>query len=280
MNGVLLEKRLLQMVGEDLGPCDVTTVFSPDKKVKAEIAAKEDGIICGISELSALFRLFSIKAQSLLSDGQKVKKKQRIFLLEGRSKDILTVERTAVNILSRMSGIATLTKKYVDKASLANPKIRIAATRKTTPTFGFFEKKAVAAGGGDTHRLGLYDLVLIKDNHLRLFADNVASALKAARKETSFSHKIEIEVRKAQDAYIAAEYGADIVMLDNMSAPEIKKTVSGLEKRNLRSRVLLEVSGGINLENLGEYAKTGADILSVGRITHSAPALDMSLEIL
>ena len=280
MNDKLLEKRLLQMVEEDLGPCDVTTVFTPDRKVKAEIVAKEEGIVSGVSELSALFRLFSIKAQPLLSDGQKVKKKQRIFLLEGRSKDILVVERTAVNIISRMSGIATLTKKYVDKAASANPKARVAATRKTTPMFGFFEKKAVMAGGGDTHRLGLYDLVLIKDNHLRLFGDNAASALKAARRETSFSHKIEIEIKKEKDAYIAAEYGADIVMLDNMTVSEVKKIVSGLEKRGLRSKVLLEVSGGIDLENIGEYAKTGVDILSVGRITHSAPALDMSLEIL
>ncbi len=280
MNDRLLEKRLMQMVGEDLGPCDITTAFTPDKKVKAEIVAKEDGIVSGISELSALYRLFSIKAQVLLSDGQKVKKKQRIFLLEGNTKDILVTERTAINIISRMSGIATITKKYVDKAASANPKIRVAATRKTTPLFGFFEKKAVTAGGGDTHRLGLYDLVLIKDNHLRVFGDNAASALKAARKETSFSHKIEIEVRKAEDAYLAAEYGADIVMLDNMSVPETKKIVSGLEKRGLRSRVLLEVSGGITLENIGEYAKTGVDVLSVGRITHSAPALDMSLEIL
>ncbi len=280
MNEKLLEKRLLQMVEEDVGPCDVTTIFSPDKKVKAEIVAKEEGIISGVSELSTLFRLFSIKAQPLLSDGQKVKKKQKIFLLEGRSKDILVVERTAVNIISRMSGIATLTKKYVDKAASVNPKVRIAATRKTTPMFGFFEKKAALAGGADTHRLGLYDLVLIKDNHLRLFRDNPASALKTARRETSFSHKIEIEVKKAEDAYIAAEYGADIVMLDNMPASEVKKIVSGLEKRGLRSKVLLEVSGRIDLKNIEEYAKTGADVLSIGRITHSAPALDISLEIL
>ena len=280
MNETLLEKRFLQMVEEDIGPCDITTTFSPDKKVKAEIVAKDDGVISGISELLVLFKLFSIKSKPLLKDGDKVKKKQMIFLLEGKSRDILVVERTAINILSRMSGISTLTRQYVTKASAANPKVRVAATRKTTPLFGFFEKKAVNVGGGDTHRLGLYDLVLIKDNHLRLFKDNVGSALKAARKETSFSHKIEIEAKKIEDALLAAEYGADIIMLDNMSVSEIKKAVSGLEKMGLRGRLLLEASGGINLENIGEYAKTGVDILSIGRLTHSAPSLDISLEIL
>jgi nicotinate-nucleotide pyrophosphorylase (carboxylating) len=280
MNDLLLEKRFLQMIEEDIGPCDITSAFSPDKRVKAEIVAKDDGVVSGISELLVLFRLFSIKSKPLLKDGDKVKKKQRIFLLEGRSRDILVVERTAINILSRMSGISTLTSQYVAKASAANPRVRVAATRKTTPMFGFFEKIAVKAGGGDTHRTGLYDLVLIKDNHLRLFKDNVGSALKAARKETSFSHKIEIEAKKIEDALLAAEYGADIIMLDNMSVSEIKKAVSGLEKMGLRERVLLEASGGINLENIGEYAKTGVDILSIGRITHSAPSLDISLEIL
>jgi nicotinate-nucleotide pyrophosphorylase (carboxylating) len=280
MNELQLEKRFLQMVEEDIGPCDITAAFSPDKKVKAEIIAKDDGIVSGIQELLVLFKLFSIRAKPLLKDGDRVKKKQRIFLLEGNSRDILVVERTAINVLSRMSGISTITRQYVTKASSANPKVRVAATRKTTPLFGFFEKKAVAAGGGDTHRLGLYDLVLIKDNHLRLFKDSVGSALKAARKETSFSHKIEIEAKKIEDALLAAEYGADIIMLDNMSLSEAKKAVSGLEKLGLRSKLLLEVSGGINLENIAEYAKTGVDIISIGRITHSAPSLDMSLEIL
>jgi nicotinate-nucleotide pyrophosphorylase (carboxylating) len=280
MNDLLLEKRFLRMVEEDNGPCDITTAFTPDKKVKAELVAKDDGVVSGIAELIVLFKLFSIKARPMVKDGDKIKKKQRLFLLEGMSRDILVVERTAINLLSRMSGISTLTAQYAAKAASANPKIRIAATRKTTPMFGFFEKRAVAVGGGDTHRLGLYDLVLIKDNHLRLFKDSVASVLKAARKETSFSHKIEIEAKKIEDAFIAAEYGADIVMLDNMSVSEVKRAVAGLERKGLRARVLLEVSGGINLENICDYAKTGVDILSIGRLTHSAPSLDISLEIL
>jgi nicotinate-nucleotide pyrophosphorylase (carboxylating) len=280
MNDRLLEKRFLEMVEEDNGPSDITTAFTPDKRVKAEIIVKEDGVVSGIAELMVLFRLFSIHARPLVKDGEKIKKKQRIFLLEGLSRDILVAERTSINILSRMSGISTLTSQYVKKASETNPQVRVAATRKTTPLFGFFEKKAVKLGGGDTHRTGLYDLVLIKDNHLRMFKDNVASALKAARKETSFAHKIEIEIKKAEDAIVAAEYGADIIMLDNMSAAEVRKTVALLEKNGLRTRALIEVSGGVNLENIGDYAKTGVDVISIGRLTHSAPSLDMSLEIL
>lgn len=280
MNELLLEKIFLRMVEEDNGPCDITSAFAPDKRVKAELVSKDDGIVSGMAELSTLFRLFSISARPLVKDGERIKRKQRIFSLDGRSRDILLVERTAVNVLSRMSGVSTLTARYVAEAKQANQRVRVAATRKTTPLFGFFEKAAVKAGGGDTHRLGLSDLVLIKDNHLRLFKDNVASALKAARRETSFAHKIEIEVKKAEDAVTAAEYGADIIMLDNMTISEVKKSISALEKAGLRSRVLLEVSGGISLENIAEYARTGVDVISVGRITHSAPALDMSLEIL
>lgn len=280
MNDLMLEKRFLQMVEEDYGPCDITTAFTPDKKVRAELVAKEEGIVSGITELTVLFRLFSINARSMVKDGEKIKKKQRLFLLDGLSRDVLLVERTALNVLSRMSGISTLTAQYVKKAREADPKVRVAATRKTTPLFGVFEKTAVQAGGGDTHRMGLYDMVLIKDNHLKLFKDNVGSALKAARKETSFSHKIEIEIKNIEDVVDAAEYGADIIMLDNMSVAEVKRAVTGLEKEGLRRRVLLEVSGSISLENIGDYAKTGIDVISIGRLTHSAPALDISLEIL
>lgn len=280
MNDLMLEKRFLQMVEEDYGPCDITTAFTPDKKVRAELVAKEEGIVSGITELTVLFRLFSINARSMVKDGEKIKKKQRLFLLDGLSRDVLLVERTALNVLSRMSGISTLTAQYVKTAREADPKVRVAATRKTTPLFGVFEKTAVQAGGGDTHRMGLYDMVLIKDNHLKLFKDNVGSALKAARKETSFSHKIEIEIKNIEDVVDAAEYGADIIMLDNMSVAEVKRAVAGLEKEGLRRRVLLEVSGGISLENIGDYAKTGIDVISIGRLTHSAPALDISLEIL
>jgi nicotinate-nucleotide pyrophosphorylase (carboxylating) len=280
MQQKILERKLLGMVEEDLGLYDLTTVFTPCRKVRAKIIARDLGVVCGIYELQILFNLFNIKSETPLKDGDKIRRNQEIFSLKGNSKDILTVERTALNILSKMSGVGTLTREFVGKVQGVNPKIRIAATRKTTPLFGYFEKKAVKAGGGDTHRLGLGDEVLIKDNHLRLFGDDVAKAIKTAKKETSFSHRIEIEVDNVGDALTAAKTGADIIMLDNMSVGEIKKTVSALEKEGLRGDVLLEVSGGITLENISGYAKTGVDVISTGALTHSAPALDFSLRIL
>lgn len=279
MQGRRLEEKLLGMVYEDAGFSDITTAFTPEKNVEAEITVKGAGVVSGLCELSALFRLFSIAFVRKAKDGDKVKKGQAVFLLKGRSCDILVVERTALNILSRMSGISTLTRQYVEKASKTNPKIRIAATRKTTPFFGFFEKKAVKIGGGDTHRLGLGDEVLIKDNHLRIFG-NIERAVKTAKKETSFTHKIEVEVGRESDAVAAALNGADIIMLDNMTVAGVKKTIMALEKKGLRNKVLIEASGGISLENVSDYARTGADVLSIGRLTHSAPALDVSLEIL
>jgi nicotinate-nucleotide pyrophosphorylase (carboxylating) len=279
MRGKQLEEKLLEMVYQDTGVSDITTSFTPEKTVKAEIIAKGSGVVSGIDELCVLFKLFGIGYICKIPDGGKVKKSDRILLLQGNSRDLLIAERTALNILSRMSGISTLTRQYVDKASKANPKIRIAATRKTTPSFGFFEKKAVRLGGGDTHRLGLGDEVLIKDNHLRLFG-SVKEALKKARQETSFAHKIELEVTRPDEALEAAAYGADIILLDNMSVADVRKTVLLLEKKGLRGMVLIEASGGITFENVAEYAKTGADILSIGRLTHSAPALDISLEII
>lgn len=279
MHAKILEQKLLDMVKEDLGFYDITTEFVQDKKVKAEIISKTNGIVSGIYELKTLFNLFEIKVTEYVGDGEKIKKNQKIFLLNGRSRDILIVERTALNILSRMSGITTLTNEFVVKTKKTNPLVKIAATRKTTPLFGYFEKKAVKIGGGDTHRLNLSDAVLIKNNHLKLF-DNVVDAIKTAKKNTSFTHKIEIEVSNIKDAILAAGNGADIIMLDDMSVADVKKTIYELKKQGLRDRVIIEASGGISLENIEEYASSGVDVISIGALTHSVPALDFSLEII
>jgi nicotinate-nucleotide pyrophosphorylase (carboxylating) len=278
MMGALLEKKLLDMVSEDMHFSDITTAFTPDKNVTAEIIARQEGIVSGIEELMILFKAFGIASVAKKKDGEKIKKDETIFALKGTSREILTVERTALNLLSRMSGISTLTKKYVDSAKKANSKIKVAATRKTTPLLAFFEKKAVKIGGGDTHRFSLEDEVLIKNNHLRMFK-SVRDAVETAKKETSFAHKIEIEVGNKEDAVTASLVGADIILLDNMKPAEIKATVALLEAKKLRSRVLIEASGGINLENIAEYAKSGADVLSVGALTHSAQSLNINLRI-
>lgn len=278
MHAKILEQKLLDMVKEDLGFYDITTEFVQDKKIKAEIIAKSKGVVSGIYELKILFQIFGIKAREHIRDGEKTTNNKKIFSLEGGSKDILMVERTALNILSRMSGITTLTDEFVVKTKKINPLIKIAATRKTTPLFGYFEKKAVRIGGGDTHRFNLSDAVLIKDNHLKLFK-NIHDAIKTAKKNTSFTHKIEIEVSNLKDAVLAAKNNADIIMLDNMSVADVEKTIYELKKQGLREKVIIEVSGGINPENVEEYAASGADILSIGALTHSAPAMDFSLVV-
>jgi nicotinate-nucleotide pyrophosphorylase (carboxylating) len=279
MNLRLLRELLLSYVKEDVYFEDITSNFTPSKIVKAEIILKESGVLSGIEELKVLFKIFNINIISSLKDGDVVPNLKLIMLLKGNTQDILLVERTALNILSRMSGIATLTKKFIDNAKKSNPKIIIAATRKTTPGFRYFEKKAVETGGGDTHRMSLSDMILIKDNHLKLL-NNIPNALKQAKKHTTFAHKIEVEVTSKKDAVLAVQNGADIVMLDNMSPKAIKEVLSELNKKRLRRKAIIEASGGITLENIQEYAKTGVDVVSIGQLTSSYKSLNMSLEII
>ncbi len=197
----------------------------------------------------------------------------------GPARALLGVERTLLNLLAHMSGVATAT---VDLVSIANResrgKVRIACTRKTLPGLRYFEKRAVKLGGGDMHRLRLDDAMLIKDNHLEL-AGSVGECVRKAKEKVSFTKKVEVEVTNADQAVEAAKAGADIILLDNMTPKEVERSVSMLQVESLRNQVLLEVSGGIRKENLASYVKTGVDVISVGAITHSAPAIDLSMEI-
>ena len=279
MNQNALKKRLREMVREDVGAKDITTALTPNKKVRAEIIAKEPCTVAGIKELDSLFSLFNIKITNSTRDGTTVKENQRLLSLSGNSHDILVVERTALNILSRMSGIATLTSEVLKEARKGSPKIRIAATRKTTPLFGYFEKKAVKVAGGQTHRMGLWDMVLIKDNHLKLFS-SITQAVKKAKEKTPNGIQIEIEVTAPEGALEAAKAGADIILLDNFTPKRIEKAIALLEKSGLRTGAVLEASGGIRKENIKDYAKTGVDVISLGMLTHSAKAKDFSLRII
>ncbi|MFH1055033.1 MAG: carboxylating nicotinate-nucleotide diphosphorylase [Candidatus Altiarchaeota archaeon] len=274
-----LGKRVEVMLREDVGSGDVSSSFTPNKRVKAVIISNSSGFVSGVHELQILFKTHHIQVRSHVKDGGVVRRGRVVLTLEGRARDILSVERTALNILSRMSGITTLTRKYADKLRKAGSKAKVAATRKTTPGFRYFEKRAVVLGGGLPHRMGLYDMVLIKDNHLRLFDCDVRRALDAASNAKK-KYKVEIEVASVKDALAAAKSGADILMFDNMQPSSIRKSVALLEKKGLRRRVLLEASGGVTLDNLGAYGMTGVDWISVGRLTHSAEALDFSLEVL
>jgi nicotinate-nucleotide pyrophosphorylase (carboxylating) len=275
----ILEEKLLRLLAEDLGQGDLTTalVVPEENTSDAEVIAKEEGVAAGIEEARTLLESLGAKVQTFVTDGDKIKKKQTIMRVSGNTRIILSAERTVLNLVSRMSGIATTTRRLVEKLQKAKLKTRIACTRKTAPGLLYFDKKAVWIGGGDTHRLHLDDMILIKDNHI-VAAGGLVEAMEKAKK-ASFSKKIEIEVTSKKDAVAAAEAKADIVMLDNFNLKQIKDTVRLFAKSGLLGKVLLEASGGITSENVLDFASTGVDIVSLGEITHSPKALNVSLEI-
>ena len=276
----LLEEKLRKIFAEDMGQGDITTaLIIPEKcEAKAEIIAKEAGIAAGLEEATILLESLGIKTQALVVDGEKIEKKQVLLLLSGDAQTILAVERTLLNILSRMSGIATATRRLVETLQKAKLKTKIACTRKTAPGLLYFDKKAVLLGGGDTHRLHLDDMVLIKDNHIAA-AKSLENAVKMVKEKVSFSKKIEVEVTKVKDVLITANIGVDIIMLDNFSPKQIEKARELLKREGFLGKVLLEASGGITSENVLKFARTGVDIVSLGEITDSPKALDISLEL-
>jgi len=276
----ILEEKIRKFLEEDIGQGDITTFLAIPSGtiVEAEIVAKESGVIAGIEEALAFLESFDFQVDTIVSDGSKVSKKATILSIVGDARTLLSIERTLLNLLTRMSGIATTTSRLIEKVRGAGYKTRIACTRKVAPGLSYFDKRAVMIGGGDTHRLHLDDLVIIKDNHLAVVGD-VGKAVKKVRDAVSFSKKIEIEVSRDEEALEAAKAGADIVMLDIFSPQQIKDTTALLEKKGLRDKILIEASGGVNEQNILEFAATGVDILSLGEITHSVKALDMSLEV-
>jgi nicotinate-nucleotide pyrophosphorylase (carboxylating) len=276
-----MKQDILNMLYEDIGFEDITTkaLIPEDIQVKGRIICKENGVVAGLGLVSTILDEFSIKNTLNKGDGENAVSGDVIMELEGDGRTVITIERTVLNLLMKLSGIATLTSELIGKVRKVNSNVIVAGTRKTTPGLQFFEKDAIRAGGGDTHRYRLDDCVLIKDNHLAVVGD-VEKAVKLAKSYVSFTKKIEVEVENRKDALKAAKAGADIVMLDNRSPDEIKAILSALEGEGLRDKILIEVSGGINPDNIVEYAKTGVDVISTGFITHSAPALDISLEII
>jgi nicotinate-nucleotide pyrophosphorylase (carboxylating) len=275
----IVEEKLRQILADDIGQGDVTAaaVIPKNLDVKAEVIAKEDGVAAGIEEAVFLAEYLGLTVKAKATDGEKIKNKQVLLQISGDAQTILSVERTMLNLLSRMSGIATKTRTHAEKLEKANVKAKIAATRKSAPGLLYFDKKAVVIGSGDPHRLHLDDMVLIKDNHLAIVG-SVEEAVKRAKAHASFSKKIEVEVTDVEDALKAANAGADIVMLDNFSPKQAKAAREALRKAGF-SKVLLEVSGGITGENLLDYAQANVDVISMGELTHSVKALDISLEI-
>ncbi|MFZ0966123.1 MAG: carboxylating nicotinate-nucleotide diphosphorylase [Candidatus Bathyarchaeia archaeon] len=275
----ILEEKLRKMLAEDVGQGDITTalIVPEDSMAEAEVIAKELGVVAGIEEGRILLESLGLKVEALASDGEKIKEKQVLIKISGDTRTILSVERTLLNILSRMSGIATTTKKLKEKLQKAGLKTKVACTRKTAPGLLYFDKKAVLIGGGDTHRLHLDDMILIKDNHIKV-AGGIEEAVKKVRERASFSKKIEVEVARVEDVLAAAKAGVDIIMMDNFSPKQIEKAIKLLKKAGL-GKILLEASGGITAENIIAFASTGVDIVSLGEITDSSKSLDISMEI-
>jgi nicotinate-nucleotide pyrophosphorylase (carboxylating) len=271
-----VRQALENFLQEDIGSGDVTSesIIPPGISAKAEIICKagEPAIVCGLEEAAIVFDICGCSAKVLAKDGSKVKKRQVVMKIAGDARAILKAERTALNLIMRMSGIATETRKLADAAG----KVTILATRKTAPGLRHFDKKAVVMGGGGAHRMRLDDMVLIKDNHLAL-AGSPEECVKVARSKTAI--KVECEVQSRDQAVAAIRAGADIVMLDNFTPSQAAATIRHLEKMGLRKKTKIEISGGVNSKNIRQYAKARPDFISLGYITHSAKAVDFSLEI-
>jgi len=276
----ILEEKLRNMLAEDVGEGDVTTALTVPAGAtgEAEVRCKESGVAAGLEEAKVLLESLGLKVEALVQDGDEMKKGQVMIKVSGDARTLLSSERTLLNLLCRMSGIATITRRLVKKIQRAKLKTRIACTRKTAPGLLYFDKKAVLLGGGDTHRLHLDDMILIKDNHITM-SKSLRTVILNARKNASFSKKIEVEVTRADEALEAAEAGVDVIMLDNFSPKQIEKTVEDLERAGLRGNVLLEASGGIKAENLMDFASKKIDIVSLGEITESAKTLDINMKI-
>ncbi len=266
------KKELLRFLAEDLGKGDITSSLLPRNKISAKIISRQNAIIAGVKYAKEIFILKGCNVKIRKKDGIKVKQNQTILEIYGTPQAILSCERTALNLLSRMSGIATQTNNLVKKIPR---RIKLHATRKTAPGLRFFDKEAVKIGGGERHRLSLDQMIMLKDNHLLIGG----SLEKLVKKAKSKHRQVEVEVENQKQAIIAANAGATIVMFDNFTPKNISRTIIALKKLGLRKKIKIEASGGINASNIHHYAKTGIDMISVGEITNYVNGIDLSLEV-
>jgi len=275
MNERILREIIERALDEDIGHGDITTESTVDPMIEgmAVVVAKQAFLLAGLDAFLEVFFQLDPSVEFTVSkiDGDRVKKGEAFAELKGGLRTLLTGERVALNILQRMSGIATLTAKYTDAVKGTNA--RLLDTRKTTPGLRMLEKYAVRVGGGHNHRYGLYDGLLIKDNHITA-AGGITEAIRGARKRAPHTLRIEVECETVEQVAEAIKAGADIVMLDNMSAPDMKKSV-----KTAGGRVLVEASGNMTPKRAAEAAGCGVDFVSVGALTHSAPAVDISMLI-
>jgi nicotinate-nucleotide pyrophosphorylase (carboxylating) len=268
-------------LAEDIGTGDVTTIATvpADRTADAVMLAKSEGVLSGIEVAREVFRTVdpALTFEILATDGDQLSHRMEIARISGSARSILTAERTALNIVQRLSGVATSTARYV--ALIEGTAARIVDTRKTTPGMRLLEKRAVHHGGGSNHRFGLADGILIKDNHLAAIGgpNRIADAITAARTHAPHTLKIEVEVASLDELAEALDAGADIIMLDNMDTATMAEAVN--LRNDHANSPLLEASGGITEARIPEIAATGIDLISVGALTHSSPALDISLDI-
>jgi nicotinate-nucleotide pyrophosphorylase (carboxylating) len=276
-----LRESLIRFLREDIGQGDLTSEYVVDKELKSSsfiICKSELAVVAGLEEAQIIFDMCKCDSKVLVKDGDVVKNGCKVMTINGRTTSILKAERTALNLIMRMSGIATDTKKFVDIVRTVSKDIRITGTRKTAPGLRFFDKKSIELGDGYAHRNTLDEMILIKDNHLAV-TSSIREAISMARQKAGKNIMIECEVSDTKSAVEAIKSGADIIMLDNFSPQQAKKTISYLKKSDLRKKILVEISGGVNLSNIKEYAYALPDMISVGSLTHSSKSTDFSMEM-
>ena len=268
-------KELRKFLSEDIGKGDITSSLLEKKYISAKIIARENTIVSGTDFIKQIFALKNCKTKIIKKDGMVARPNQTILEIKGNASAILSCERTALNLLSRMCGITTKTNQLCKLIKSVNRKTELFATRKTAPGLRYFDKKAVEIGGGKKHRMTLDDMIMFKDNHIAV----EKSIVKLISKAKKTRKKIEVEVENKNDAILAATLGVDIIMLDNFTPRQIRNTVKNLNDLNLRKGVKLEASGRINEKNITQYGKTGVDMISIGEITNFVEGVDLSLEV-
>ncbi|MCG3220788.1 MAG: carboxylating nicotinate-nucleotide diphosphorylase [Candidatus Heimdallarchaeota archaeon] len=273
---ILIDEDLRRWLVEDIPLWDITTSLLPNYKAKGKIYAKQEGIIAGLFLVKRAFEMVGAEIKLLVEEGSKVANKTPIVSFTGDINSLLQIERLSLNILGRLSGIATQTDLMINITKKYNPNIRICATRKTVPGLSKYDKYAVTIGGGDTHRFNLSDMILLKENHLRMF-NTISEAVTKAKETISFSKKVEVEVQNEEQAIEATKAGADIVMLDNFSPQQAKHVISKIKAIN--DSILIELSGNISLDNLEIYSFEGIDLISSGALTHSVKNFDLTMLI-
>ncbi|MFZ0316574.1 MAG: carboxylating nicotinate-nucleotide diphosphorylase [Nitrososphaeraceae archaeon] len=275
-----LRESLVRFLREDIGQGDLTSQYTVNKDLKSSsqiICKSEIAVVAGLEEAKIIFEICNCDSKALVNDGDIVKRGIRVMKIIGNTRAILKAERTALNLIMRMSGIATDTKKFVDIVKTVSKDIKVMGTRKTAPGLRYFDKKSIILGGGHSHRNTLDELILIKDNHLAV-TTSIQRAITNARLKAGKNMMIECEVSNTKSSIEAIKSGADIIMLDNFTPEMAQKTISYLRKSGLREKVLIEISGGVNISNIKDYALALPDMISIGSLTHSSNSIDFSMK--